>query len=97
MYKVLLVAYIGITTISTQASIPFDNSIDRWTNDCSYGMLGACLIASNMYTKGQWEDSNTGKIVKISLTKKERLEKAKFYKMRACVLGSKKSCIEPKQ
>jgi len=74
----------------------FNNSVDRWEFDCKSGIIYACGIAGNMYIKGKWEDANTGKMIKIKKTKKERIKKAKELLARGCMKGHKKSCTDLK-
>ena len=94
MKKIIMLTSLAATM---SWSAYFDNSVDRWESDCKYDISHGCSIAGSMYIRGNYEDANTGKIVKISGSKKERMKKAEKLLKKGCSLGSKKACMEYKK
>ena len=87
-----------LVTFGIANAMYFDNSVDRWEAECDLvvGDGSRCMIAASMYERGDWENANTGEIIKINGSKTELMKKAKKLYQKACKQGEKKGCRKMK-
>ena len=87
-----------LLTFGIANAMYFDNSVDRWESDCNLavGEGSHCMIAAGMYERGDWENANTGEMVKIEGSKTELMKQAKKLYQKACNQGEKKGCQKAK-
>ncbi len=79
------ISLVFISSMMLQAAY-FDNSTERWENDCKNKVVHGCAIAAKYYTRGWYEDANDGKRIVVKGSTKTRKAKALKLMQRACQL-----------
>ena len=68
----------------------WNQSLERWESDCSYGMATGCSIAASMYEDGEI-DIWTGSYNK-TVKRAKNIKKALMLYKKACTLGDNLAC-----
>ena len=92
--------FLGISIISAlplTASPYYDNSVHRYETDCMLDLYVGCSAAASQYKQGWWEDANTGKHIKIKMSKKKRMQKARKLLQYGCKSGDTYCCKKLKK